>query len=255
MPDIRDFLPPPPWEGPPIPRGLFNKGGNPELPEVVVTEIEGNVTAHISGVRATAELSRLSQSEAASFGLEPNNWLWFNRLINQSGIPHVGTLLLDKVLKYCRGKNYSIVNQVSAYGAISQKELEDWYIRKGFTPVDYKKYRNTLLKWVPRGENPDTIRGTCYGDAWRFVIRQEEGTLIHGTVYFEGRRMGHAWVETETGYIWEPQTKRFYTKVGFEDVAAPIVEHRYTVEEAAIMLARVGKHGPWTDGERARWIK
>ena len=117
--------------------------------EVVITEIVGNITAHIPDVRATAELSSLANHEATMFGLEPNKWLWFNRLINQSGIPRIGTLLLDEVLKYCKGKNYSILNQVNAYGDISQKELEDWYIRKGFTPVDYEKYGNMLLKWLP----------------------------------------------------------------------------------------------------------
>jgi hypothetical protein len=120
-----------------------------EIPEVVMTEIEGSVRAYIPGVRAVAELSRLTPPEAALYDLEPNNWLWFNRLINQSGIPRIGTLLLDKVFSYCEEKGYSILNEVNAYGAISQKELEDWYIRKGFTPVDYKKYGNKLLKWSP----------------------------------------------------------------------------------------------------------
>lgn len=117
--------------------------------EVVIIEIGDSITAYIKDVRATAELSRLNNSEAIGFGLEPNNWFWFNRLINQSGKPRIGTLLLDEVLKYCSGKSYSILNQVNAYGDISQKELEDWYIRKGFTIVNYEKYGNALLKWLP----------------------------------------------------------------------------------------------------------
>lgn len=118
--------------------------------EVIITEIEGNITAHIPDVRAVAELSSLDKSEAIMFGLEPNIWYWFNRLINQSGIPRIGTLLLDEVLKYCKEKEYSILNQVNAYGDISQQELEDWYIRKGFAPVNYEKYGNALLKWLPK---------------------------------------------------------------------------------------------------------
>ncbi len=129
---------------------MTQESSNETMAEVTITEYMDNITAHISGVRATAELSVLGQSGAETFGLEPNHWLWFNRLINQSGIPHVGTLLLDKVLEYCKEKGYSIINQVSAYGAISQKELEDWYIRKGFTPVEYEKYGNTFLKWVQK---------------------------------------------------------------------------------------------------------
>ena len=117
--------------------------------EVTITEYMDNITAHIPGIRETAELSQLGQLGTEIYGLEPKHWLWFNRLINQSGIPHVGTLLLDKVLEYCKEKNYSIANQVSAYGDISQQDLENWYIRKGFVPVDYSKYGNAFLKWVP----------------------------------------------------------------------------------------------------------
>lgn len=121
-----------------------------EIPGVVITEIEGSITAHIPDIRATAELSSLANSEVIMFGLEPNKWYWFNRLINQSGIPRIGGLLLDGVLRYCKEKDYLILNQVNAYGDISQRELEDWYIRKGFTPVNYEKHGNTLLKWLPQ---------------------------------------------------------------------------------------------------------
>jgi len=205
----------------------------------------------MSGIRATAELTKLAQSEAAVFGLESDTWLWFNRLINQSGIPRVGTLLLDGVLKYCGEKNYSIVNQVNAYGTISQKELEDWYIRKGFTPVDYKKHGNALLKWVPNSRP----YGTCYEDAWRFLIKEEEGELIHGTAISLGRRFPHAWVELPTGYIWEPSSGGYLTRERFRELVDPIEEHRYTATEAAIMAARTNKLGPWSDEERRMWIR
>ncbi len=118
--------------------------------DVVIFEHGGNITAHIKGIRATAELSELGQTGVEAYNLGQGNWLWFNRLINQSEVPHIGTVLLDKVLEYSKEKDYSIVNQVSAYGDISQKDLEDWYIRKGFTPVDSDKYGNAFLKWVPR---------------------------------------------------------------------------------------------------------
>lgn len=53
-----------------------------------------------------------------------------------------------------------------------------------------------------------TVLGTCYEDAWRFLIKEEEGELVHGSVQLteEGARVKHAWVELPTGYIWEPQT-------------------------------------------------
>jgi len=97
--------------------------------------------------------------------------------------------------------------------------------------------------------------GTCYADAWRFVIREGEGELIHGTVYTGGRRIGHAWVETSTGWIWEPETGKYFTDLGFRANLAPIVESRYTAEEAAIMAARSKHFGPWTEQERQRYLE
>lgn len=148
------------------------------ISEPTVTEYMDNVTVHIPGVRATAELSKLGRSGAETFGLEPNEWLWFNRLINQSGIPRVGTLLLDKVLEYCEEKNYPIANQVSAYGDINQQELENWYIRKGFVPVDYKKYGNSFLKWVPRTHGKSSNPYVPPEEKYRLVRRTKRGSLV-----------------------------------------------------------------------------
>ncbi len=107
---------------------------------------------------------------------------------------------------------------------------------------------------LPKGDNPNTAVGTCYTDAWRWLVKEESGTLVHGTVMSLGKRIGHAWVETDTGFIWEPLTGDFFRYNAWQAAAEPIEEHRYTVEEAAIMIARVGKHGPWTDEERMKWI-
>lgn len=98
--------------------------------------------------------------------------------------------------------------------------------------------------------------GTCYRDAWRFLIKEEEGELVHGTVWSEGgeRTVKHAWVDLPTGYVWEPQTEKYYSAMGFQQSFIPLDEHRYTVEEAAIMVARTGNHGPWTDEEKIEYI-
>ncbi len=97
--------------------------------------------------------------------------------------------------------------------------------------------------------------GTCYADAWRFLIKEEEGTLVHGTIFSGGRRMGHSWVETSTGWIWEPQTGRYFTLLGFRDTFAPDKESRYTAEQAAIMAARTKHLGPWAEQERQSYLK
>jgi len=95
-----------------------------------------------------------------------------------------------------------------------------------------------------------TRAGTCYEDAWRFLMNEKEGYLIHGTVLSDGKRIGHAWVETLTGYIWEPETKTFYTRQAFKAIAKPLEENRYAVEQAAIIAARARHLGPWTEEER-----
>jgi len=87
-------------------------------------------------------------------------------------------------------------------------------------------------------------------------VKKGEGFLVHGSVrlYEGGREVNHAWVELPTGWVWEPQTKDYFTLKDFE-ITSPIEHHRYTVEEAATMLARVGKHGPWSDEERTKYIR
>ncbi|MDD4985790.1 MAG: DUF192 domain-containing protein [Dehalococcoidales bacterium] len=101
-------------------------------------------------------------------------------------------------------------------------------------------------------DKPD---GTCYADAWRFLIKQGEGELVHGTVYSGNRRIGHAWVQANPDFIWEPQTARYFTNLGFRSDFAPIEESRYTPEQAAIMVARVRHFGPWTEEERRQHLK
>ena len=92
--------------------------------------------------------------------------------------------------------------------------------------------------------------GTCYEDAWRFLIREEEGELVHGSVQTIGKRIDHAWVELPTSFVWEPESREFMKKSYFYERAEPQVQARYTAEEAAIMAARTKKLGPWTVQER-----
>ncbi len=103
--------------------------------------------------------------------------------------------------------------------------------------------------------NPAPI-GTCYEDAWRFLIKQDEGFLIHGSVQLsaEGPRIWHAWVELTTGWVWEPQTGQYFTLEDFQ-IMSPVEENKYTNEEAAIMVARTDNMGPWSEEERAEYIR
>lgn len=85
-------------------------------------------------------------------------------------------------------------------------------------------------------------------------MKEEEGSLVHGSVQTIGKRINHAWVELPTGYIWEPESGEFMKKDSFYQRAKPTVEARYTAEEAAIMAARTKNLGPWTDEERQKYI-
>jgi len=115
--------------------------------------------------------------------------------------------------------------------------------------------------FVPKRSSPATANdkdkpaGTCYADAWRFLIKEGEGKLVHGTVYSGNHRIGHAWVQTNPDFIWEPQTGRHFTNLGFRCDFAPIEESRYSSEEAAIMVARAMHFGPWTEEERQQYLK
>lgn len=96
--------------------------------------------------------------------------------------------------------------------------------------------------------------GTCYEDAWRFLIKEDEGELVHGSVQTIGKRIKHAWVELPTGWVWEPESGEFMKKDYFYERALPDIENRYNVEEAAIMVARAKNLGPWTEEEREQFI-
>lgn len=133
----------------------------------MTSEIEFVVTPHgisvfVPGERASADLTGIGspQVEGLVEEFDPGSgeWLWFSRLINQSGKPGLGTKMLDRILAYCQENGYSILNQVSAYGGIRQGDLEKWYMSKGFVPLDCKKYRNSVLVWRPEpGAIPDAV--------------------------------------------------------------------------------------------------
>jgi len=94
-------------------------------------------------------------------------------------------------------------------------------------------------------EKPEPT-GTCYEDAGRFLLKQPDSILIHGTIEAPslGKRIGHAWIETDTGYIWEPRSGQYMTPKTFS-VFEPVEEARYSAEEASILSLRTGHWGPW----------
>lgn len=136
------------------------------------------------------------------------------------------------------------------------------------TEGEFVKQGDISIFHIPEKERPPYMRaaptwrditstipeGTCYEDAWRFLLKEEEGDLVHGSVQTIGKRINHAWVELPTGFIWEPESGELMKKDYFYQRAKPEVQARYTTEEASIMAARTKNLGPWTDEERARYL-
>jgi len=85
--------------------------------------------------------------------------------------------------------------------------------------------------------------GTCYEDAGRYAIKEDD-ILVHGSIFTLNKRLKHAWVETDTGYIWEPQSKQYMTKEIWEKYQ-PIEDVRYTAEEVSILVLKEDHWGPW----------
>ncbi len=118
----------------------------------------------------------------------------------------------------------------------------------------------TYLSWrdIPHGYIQISIpapTGTCYHDAWQYVMRHVEAqpVLVHCTVHTLSGQINHAWVELPDGTVWDTASKVKMPIEKYYSLVDPIVEDRYTVDEAATML-NVGYHGPWTAEERMKHI-
>jgi hypothetical protein len=90
--------------------------------------------------------------------------------------------------------------------------------------------------------------GRCYELAWKRISENYEGTLIHASVHsFSLKiRMGHAFVETESGdVVWEPVSDRYFLKADLYEYFEVVEIARYSPEEAMINAAKYGTYGPW----------
>ena len=96
--------------------------------------------------------------------------------------------------------------------------------------------------------------GDCFRIANRFVMDQDEGELVHGTIFSSGKRIQHAWVDLGTGYIWEPITGSYIPEDFWIENYSAQEEARYSPEEAAVMAVRTMNFGPWTRRERKEAI-
>ncbi len=154
--------------------------------------------------------------------------------------PGVGKAIVKEIVKIAREQNANLVTVSYGPGA------KGFYVGLGFTEdTRYVEGRPEALVLKLKPQNNPAATGTCFPDAGRFVTKNEEGTLIHGTVMSKGKRIDHAWVEVSPEYVWEPQTKQYMTKKDWL-LNEPIEEARYDSEQAAILVLKNKNWGPWT---------
>ena len=91
--------------------------------------------------------------------------------------------------------------------------------------------------------------GDCYRLATQHIIAQQEGTLIHAEVWSakQDGMIGHALVETETGFIYEPVLDRYFKKDWLYKTYKVKELKRYTTEGAMVMMLKEKNYGPWEE--------
>ena len=101
-----------------------------------------------------------------------------------------------------------------------------------------------------------TRQGRCYILALEFLIKNEllnSYILIHGSVEArnpeakEKKRIFHAWIETDAGYVYEPVTDSFIKLEDFERISNPIRIKSYSTMEAFLLANKNNHYGPWTE--------
>jgi hypothetical protein len=122
---------------------------------VVISETTDGISAYVPGQRASASLMFIGREDFGEVKLPPGQWLFWNRLINQSGIGGLGTLIFNEVVEYCKRRKYSILSEISPYGRMTKPKLIQLHMSKGFVYVNKREYGITLLMLTPindRGE-------------------------------------------------------------------------------------------------------
>ena len=87
--------------------------------------------------------------------------------------------------------------------------------------------------------------GRCYQLAWRYLVKHDEGEMVHGSVLSAGRRINHAWIDLPSGFTYEPVSETYADTDGFYKTYSAEVHQRYTPTQAAILAAKTNTFGPW----------
>jgi hypothetical protein len=142
------------------------------------------------------------------------------------------------------------------HGLLQKDMIEEELERAGREKEDllWAPFVQYAPSWVSRKmKDMETRQGKCYELAWTYVAYGDEGsTLVHGEVLNPtlGRMMGHAWVITETGSVYEPVSDLYFPKDDLYKTFKMKEINTYTPTEARKMTLQTKNYGPWTDEER-----
>lgn len=96
-----------------------------------------------------------------------------------------------------------------------------------------------------------TFPGRCYEMAGRYILDRGDDAdvqLVHGTVNqspFDAVRIGHAWIETTDGKVFDGTTQQWYERDSYYRVFNAEAERTYTATEARAQLLRTRNWGCW----------
>lgn len=281
--DPKDLLPPPPWEGPPIPiylqKRVFYYGVSAkDVPSILREGVKVEKTrwkrifltrtpsyaADYGDVVLEVRLPRhfpISRSMMGEYmtyedippesirvkeALLPETVATPVELAATGRYPELDRAITERNMlrdKYMR---------IQAEGGAGTRTLRELEIAETRVIEEWKK----ALGGNPRPTNPqpsslsEERKGLCYELAWRWLLKHKEGTLVHGVV-FAGEPLSwinHAWVELDDE-VYEPQNDETFSKTAFYQAFQAKPAQRYTLLEATKMALRTRNYGPWSGPE------
>ena len=153
-------------------------------------------------------------------------------------------------------RRYGDEPDFSWFTALVQELEDDDSANKHFNPLESRGHHGEWESGSGEAEQvSDTITlpkdfqkrlGLCYQLSGQYVMSHSGSSLVHGSIQgFGNPRIGHAWVITKAGNIWEPATNAIYSKQlfnGFFNAQENVV---YSSTDAMSQMAETGTFGPW----------
>lgn len=88
----------------------------------------------------------------------------------------------------------------------------------------------------------------CYELSFIAMTREpdaEKFTLVHGYIHIYGVPVGHAWIETGDGRIYDTFLDRYTPCDEYVAEHGAVIERRYPRKEALKLMLDAGHRGPW----------